>query len=576
MLNIRAACLWLLLLTLPAFAQAPPPIPPLPDTNRTVAYSISVSTAQVAVPFNVYGDCSDIQVQINGVVVLLSNGLWNCASSSGFALNTLPLPITDMVVNLTPALTSGTLAITGAWHARNPTIPTAPGISRREYQQAINTITAGQREVSDLVSSVGYGQSPVFTNATVGNNLTVGGTIIGGVGAASVLNVGGTTQSTSTLTGAILDAGGLGVVKNAWFGGTLNVAGASTLGSVSSAGTVANAPTINSIDTNKITAAATPSFNFNSTEGITSFASGSTHFGMVVQATKNAPGSNTTGSRQAFIAQQLGAGGTSADYFTAGQELASPTAGTFGNSGNWSGNNPGCIIPAGMTPTSCVGEEVDVETGSNVTNIREGVRIADLGSTGLNGAGIDAAIGVISAGIGFQGGLVFGDAGGLYFPITAGGNFIITIPSAVVLNSFIDFSAMTAAPVKGGILLPPNLAGVCWGTTSACPGGQILSSTTTGGGYVQFGNATTTIAAGTSAFVLSSGSLAVNAPVNLMTYTIAQLLAITCNAASESDVAWVKDTVGSATPTFHLAVALGGATAVHSMASCNGTAWVYN
>jgi hypothetical protein len=156
MLNIRAVPLWLLLSIVPAFGQAPPPIPPLPDVNRTVTYNISGSTAQAAVPFSVFGDCSDIQVQIAGVNQPLPTSLWNCASQSGFALNTLPLPITDMVVNLTPALTSGSLTISGAWHARNLTVPTSPGINRREYEQAISTLIAGQRETFGDLQGLGF------------------------------------------------------------------------------------------------------------------------------------------------------------------------------------------------------------------------------------------------------------------------------------------------------------------------------------------------------------------------------------------------------------------------------------
>src|ERR1017187_1376478 len=156
MLNIRAAIPCLLLMILPAFAQAPPPIPPIPDTNRAVTYGISSSTAQVAVPFNVYGDCTDIQVQINGVNQPLPSSLWNCASQSGFALSTLPLPITDMVVNLTPALTSGTLTIIGAWHPRNLSVPTAPGINRREFEQSISTLIAGEREEFAALQGSGF------------------------------------------------------------------------------------------------------------------------------------------------------------------------------------------------------------------------------------------------------------------------------------------------------------------------------------------------------------------------------------------------------------------------------------
>lgn len=67
-----------------------------------------------------------------------------------------------------------------------------------------------------------------------------------------------------------------------------------------------------------------------------------------------------------------------------------------------------------------------------------------------------------------------------------------------------------------------------------------------------------------------------SALVALTPVTISTLLAITCNSASEGDVAFVKDTVGSAAATFHLTVAGAGATTVNSLASCNGSNWQYD
>ena len=61
----------------------------------------------------------------------------------------------------------------------------------------------GWREIARL-SSIG-----TFSSGNVSGNLSVGG----------ILSDTNTTQSTSTITGAITDAGGLGVVKNAYIGG---------------------------------------------------------------------------------------------------------------------------------------------------------------------------------------------------------------------------------------------------------------------------------------------------------------------------------------------------------------------
>lgn len=164
----RVAASSLLVCASEAFAQAPPPIPVIADADRITTSNISSSTSQIAVGFPVFassGDCTDLQVTINGTVQPLASGLWNCASLSGFALNTIALPITDMVVNFTPALTSGTVTIAGAWHPRNPSVPTASGINRREYEQTYSTLVAMGRELFHNINALyAIGNVPVITN----------------------------------------------------------------------------------------------------------------------------------------------------------------------------------------------------------------------------------------------------------------------------------------------------------------------------------------------------------------------------------------------------------------------------
>ena len=57
-------------------------------------------------------------------------------------------------------------------------------------------------------------------------------------------------------------------------------------------------------------------------------------------------------------------------------------------------------------------------------------------------------------------------------------------------------------------------------------------------------------------------------------YTIATLP--TCNAGAVATIAWVSDTVASASPSFHGAVTGGGSTTVSSLVSCNGANWQYD
>lgn len=50
----------------------------------------------------------------------------------------------------------------------------------------------------------------------------------------------------------------------------------------------------------------------------------------------------------------------------------------------------------------------------------------------------------------------------------------------------------------------------------------------------------------------------------------------TCNSASEGEVVFIKDTLGSGAATFHGAVAAGGSATVNSLASCSGSIWQYD
>jgi hypothetical protein len=95
---------------------------------------------------------------------------------------------------------------------------------------------AGNNGYAIAISATG---SIITTSSIQGNTIgwinngnvgfSFGGTTVSTGSSTTVLSVGATTQSTTTTTGAIVTAGGLGVVKNANIGGTLAVTGASTL-----------------------------------------------------------------------------------------------------------------------------------------------------------------------------------------------------------------------------------------------------------------------------------------------------------------------------------------------------------
>jgi hypothetical protein len=144
-----------------AHAAPPPPIPVVPDANRSQTYNITSPTTSVQVPFAIYGDCTDIVVTYNNVPLVLNTDFTCASAAGGSVLTSLPLPITDMVVTFATSPTvnlpsvppsSGTITISGAWHARRTLQPSAPGINRREFNAAISALTIGVRELYDQFS----------------------------------------------------------------------------------------------------------------------------------------------------------------------------------------------------------------------------------------------------------------------------------------------------------------------------------------------------------------------------------------------------------------------------------------
>jgi len=158
---IRRALLALVLAAgiFPAFAQAPAPVPALPDTERRTSYTISGTTCACAVNFALYGDSTDyqnwVQVWLNGVLLPYNdpaNG-WTITSPSG-SLTNLPRPITDAVLTFTIAQT-GTVQIVGARRPRRVSqVSESRGVAARDFNQIITDLTAQNREVWDKINDV--------------------------------------------------------------------------------------------------------------------------------------------------------------------------------------------------------------------------------------------------------------------------------------------------------------------------------------------------------------------------------------------------------------------------------------
>ncbi|MGV7215893.1 hypothetical protein [Bradyrhizobium sp. UFLA05-112] len=140
----------------PAFAQAPGPVPALPDQERRTSYNITSSMCSCAVGFQLYADSNDVanwlEVWVNGTRITQA-GNWTITSPTG-SLATIPRPITDAVLTFTQAQT-GTVQIVGARRPRRTSqFAENRGVAARDLNQAITDIVAMLREDWDKINDV--------------------------------------------------------------------------------------------------------------------------------------------------------------------------------------------------------------------------------------------------------------------------------------------------------------------------------------------------------------------------------------------------------------------------------------
>ena len=149
----------------PALAQAPPPVPALPDTERRTTYSISGTTCACAVNMDLYGDSTDFQnwveVLLNGARVNFNDVSfgWTITVPTG-SLSTRSRPISDAVLTFTSVQT-GTVQIVGARRPRRTSqFSENQGVSARSLNQVFTDIIAQNREIWDKTNDV-TGRAPL-------------------------------------------------------------------------------------------------------------------------------------------------------------------------------------------------------------------------------------------------------------------------------------------------------------------------------------------------------------------------------------------------------------------------------
>jgi hypothetical protein len=153
---IAAVALGMLAPSVPALAQAPGPVPALPDTERRTSYSISASTCSCSVGFALFGDSTDyanwLEVFVNGVLITQS-GNWTISSPSG-TLGNLSRPITDAVLTFNAPQT-GTVQIVGARRPRRVSqYSENQGVPARSLNRDLTDIIAQNRETWDKINDV--------------------------------------------------------------------------------------------------------------------------------------------------------------------------------------------------------------------------------------------------------------------------------------------------------------------------------------------------------------------------------------------------------------------------------------
>ena len=160
-------------------AQAPPPVPALPDTQRLTTYSISGTTCACSVGFAIYGDSTDvdewIQVWVAGVQYLSTDPAhgWSLSSPTG-SLGSIARPITDAVLTFNQVQT-GTVQIVGARRPRRVSqFSENRGVPARDLNQAITDLVAQNREQWDLINRALLGQPGEVLQAMPGASTRAG------------------------------------------------------------------------------------------------------------------------------------------------------------------------------------------------------------------------------------------------------------------------------------------------------------------------------------------------------------------------------------------------------------------
>jgi hypothetical protein len=269
------------------------------------------------------------------------------------------------------------------------------------------------------------------------------------------------------------------------------------------------------------------------------------------------------------------AGGAAINTSTAGSGVQSATY----EVGSTDAGNFNCVEQTALSDplASCAGLEVDINTvpgaGTDVHKQRVGMELA-AGVEGAGDAGVHVGRGLW---IVAQQGAVLDNAIEIQDTATTDHFIVHGDGSTVLASSRGNWSSANFSPdlaITSAGVSNPSLA--LQDVSNLNPWAMEVDSVAGVLGLYTMPALTNTGTAPTLRWSVDrSGNVVAGATFRTAPVTIAQLLAITCNSTTEGASAFVKDTVGSAAPSFDLTVAAGGAATVNRSAWCNGTVWKY-
>jgi hypothetical protein len=168
----------------------------------------------------------------DGNIALWTDGQWKFIEPkdgwSVYDVASGSLLVYTTATGWSPSFAAGMSGLFGAGTAAAPSMAFSVDTDTGIYRAAANKLGVATQGVSRLI--IDDNGVAAFSGTTDSSSSSTGAiTTAGGIGVAKSISVGGTTASTSTTTGAITTAGGIGAAKDVYIGGVFAAPGTGTV-----------------------------------------------------------------------------------------------------------------------------------------------------------------------------------------------------------------------------------------------------------------------------------------------------------------------------------------------------------